>query len=167
MSTPASAVNERKPFLPALTTESTVRAARLSNRSAGVGDGDRAAAGRDRSEDLVVLLDVNERRAGRADGRAADGARRRAGEGDGAEVGEGNEGAALLEVLDDPLRVVLAERGLAGEGVRDGLPGRLVGDRRRAARLGSRGDRDGHSVAGGEADTGEVVGVVRVPLVPR
>ena len=129
-------------------------------------DGDGAAADGDGGEDLAALLDVDGGRAGGADGGAARGRRGRRGEDDGAEVGEGHERGALLEVLDDPLRVVLAERRLAGERVRDGLALGLVRDRRRAARLGRRGDRHGDDVARGEADAGEVVRVVGVPLIP-
>lgn len=123
---------------------------------------------RDRAggEHLAALFDVDERRARRADGRAAARRRRRAGEGDGAKVGEGDERAAGLEVLDDPLRVVLAERRLARERVRHGLALRLVRDRRRAAGLRGRCDGHGDGVARGEGDTGEVVRVVGVPLVP-
>ena len=130
-----------------------------------IGDGDGAARGGDGGQHGAALLDVDEGGARGADG-AARGARGRAGELDGAEVGEGHEGAALLEVLDDPLGVVLAERGLAGERVRDGLARAHVRDLRRAAGLGRRGDGDGDGVAGGEGDAREVVGVVGVPLVP-
>ena len=71
-----------------------------------------------------------------------------------------------LEVLNDPLGVVLAERGLAGEGVRDGRALRVVLDRGSAASLGSGRHGGGDGVPGREADTREVVGVVGVPLIP-
>ena len=140
-------------------------AQRPSSRSPDVLDGDRAGADGARGEDLVVLADVDEARARGADGAAAR-ARLRAREGDLAEVGEGDEAVVGREVLDDPLRVVLAERGLARERVRDGLAGRLVRDRRLAGRLRGRGHGHLNRVARLEADAREVVRVVGVPLEP-
>ena len=57
-----------------------------------------------------------------------------------------------LKVLNDPFCVELAERGLAGEGVRDGRALRVILDHSRATSLGRRrhGGRDG--IAGREAD---------------
>ena len=132
---------------------------------AGVGDGDGLVPGLDLGDDLVVLDDVDLVRALGADNLATRRRRGRAGELDLAEVGERHE-AARGEVLDNPLRVELTERGLARERVRDGLSGRLVRDRRRAARL--RGGGDGHldRVADLEADAREVVGTSGEPLVP-
>ena len=71
-----------------------------------------------------------------------------------------------LEVLDDPLSVVLAERGLAREGVRNGRALRVVLDHGRAAGLGGGCHGGGDGVASREADAREVVGVVGVPLIP-
>ena len=133
--------------------------------AAGVSDGDGVAAGRDGGQDTAVLLEVDDIRAGGAD-RAAGGARGRAGERNGAPVGERDEPAVLLEVLDDPLRVLLAERGLAAEAVRDLLAGGVVDERRGAARRGSCGDGRGDRVAGADFEAREVVSVVGVPLVP-
>ena len=151
-----------KPKVPIYTTLRVEGGVRSNVR-----DGDRARRGRDGGQDLAVLLNVDERRARGPDGGAAVRGRGRAGERDAPEVGERHEAAARGEVLDDPLRVVLAERGLARERVRDGLACGLVRDRRRAARLGRRGHGHLDGVARGEADAREVVRVVRVPLVPR
>jgi len=63
---------------------------------------------------------------------------RRTSESHRSEVRKGNLGSARIEVLDDPLGIVLAERaqtGLVTEGVGDGLAGRVVGDLCRAAGL--------------------------------
>jgi hypothetical protein len=128
-------------------------------------DSDGRARGRDTRECLAVLLDVDDVRAAGA-GRARGSLRGRAGEGDGAKVGEGHERGALLEVLDDPLSVLLAERRRGRDLLRDGLALRVVGDHGRAGRGARRGDGERDGVAGAEADTGEVVGVVGVPLVP-
>jgi hypothetical protein len=93
-------------------------------------------------------------------------ARRRARERDSAEVRHRHQRRALLEVLDDPLRVLLAQRGSGRDRLGHALARRVVLDHGRA-RLGRRrSDGDGDRVAGGEGDAGEVVGVVGVPLVP-
>ena len=130
-----------------------------------VGAGDRGRGGRAGGEDLVALLDVDDSSAGRAN-RAGRRGRGRAGEGDSAEVSEGNEAAVGLEVLNDPLGIVLAERGLAGEGVGDGRALRVVLDGGSAAGLGGGLHGGGDGVASREADAREVVGVVGVPLIP-
>ena len=90
----------------------------------------------------------------------------RAGELNLSEVCERHELAAGREVLDDPLRVLLAEGRLTRERVRDGLARRVVRDRRLAGRL--RGGSDGHLdlVAGLKADAGEVVRRRGEPFVP-
>lgn len=72
-------------------------------------DGDGVGSSGDAGEDLGVLFQVDDGRAGDAEGLGGGGSRG-AGEGDGAEVGESDQGAALLEVLDDPL-CVLASKG--------------------------------------------------------
>ena len=139
----------------------------IAQRSrAGVLDGDGGAARGRGGEHAPVLLHVDDRRA-RGGRRTAPRARGRARERDGAEVGERHEPAALLEVLDDPLRVLLAERRLARERVRDRLARRAVLERRRAR--GERRCRDCHSdlVARGERDAAEVDGGRREPFEPR
>ena len=72
----------------------------------------------------------------------------------------------LLEVLNDPLGIVLAKRGLAGERVCDRLSLRVVFDCGRAACFGGCLHSGSHGVAGREANPREVVHIVRVPLVP-
>lgn len=116
------------------------------------------------------------------------GVRDRIGESDAAEVDEGDEGGALLEVLDDPLGVGLAEVALGtlvGERVGHGLTGGEVldvslgeyeymhntdGSERISLTDTAGGAVCGHGdedvVACGEANAAEVVGVVGVPLVP-
>ena len=132
---------------------------------AGVGDRDRGRAGGDGGQNTAVLLHVDDGRA-RGGGRAARRASRHTSEGDGAPVGEGDEASALREVLDDPLRVLLAERGLAGERVRDRLPGGVVDDRRRPAGARRRGHGHGDRVSGADRDAREVVRKVGEPLEP-
>ena len=135
-----------------------------------VGDGNGAAAGRNRGQDLAALLDVNDRGARRGDGGARDSASGGAGECDGTKVGEGYEGArattARLEVLDDPLGVVLAETCGGGEGGGDGLALGVVHDRERALGGARGGGGQGDGVTSGEGDAAEVIGVVGVVLVP-
>ena len=63
----------------------------------------------------------------------------------------------LLEVFNDPLGIVLAKRGLAGERVRNRLSLRVVLDCGRATCLGGCLHSGSHGVAGGEGNTGEVV----------
>ena len=132
---------------------------------ASVGDSDRGRAGGDGGQNTAVLLHVDDGRA-RGGGRAARGASRHTSEGDGAPVGEGDEASALREVLDDPLRVLLAERGLAGERVRDRLAGGVVDDRRRPAGARRRGHGHGDRVSGADRDAREVVRKVGEPLEP-
>ena len=113
-----------------------------------------------------MLRDLDDRRLARADGRPVVHRRERARKVDGREVGERDEVAADGEVLNDPLSVVLAERGLTREGVRDGRALRVVLDRGSAASLGSGRHGGGDGVPGREADPREIVGVVGVPLIP-
>ena len=134
-------------------------------------------------QDLVVLLNVDDRRArggydrARVLGRGGTTERgelctflredrdlRR--EGDGAKVGEGDERAALLVVLDDPLRVLLAQRRAGRDRLGHGLALGHVLDDCRARRGAARGDRELDGIAARERDAREVVRVVGVPLVP-
>ena len=82
-------------------------------------------------------------------------------------VSERHELAAHREVLDDPLHVLLAQRGLLRERVRDGLSRRLVRDGGFAGRLGRRGHGHLDVVARFEADAAEVGRGRGVPFVPR
>ena len=137
----------------------------LSCSLAGVRDLDLGAGDSDIRQHTAALLHVDDRRA-RGARRAAREPGGRAGERDGAPVSEGDELATLLVVLDDPLRVLLAQRGLAGEGVRDRLAGAVVHERRRARRGRGRGDGRGDRVAGADVEAGEVGGASGVPLEP-
>ena len=135
------------------------------SNSLDVGDSDARARRRHTRQSLAVLLDVEDVRARGANG-AARGPGGCTGEGDRAEVSKGHERVALLEVLDDPLRVLLAERAGRGDRLRHALAVAVVRDDRRAVGGGGCGDGQSDAVAGAEADAGEVVGVVGVPLVP-
>ena len=95
-------------------------------RSTNVRHRNRIGPGRDRREDRVILYDIDELRARRTDSRAAGGARGGPGKRDAPEVRKRHEPVGCAEVLHDPLRVVLAQRGLARERVRDRLARRLV-----------------------------------------
>lgn len=122
-------------------------------------DGDGGVGGRGAGQDLAVLLNVYDSSAGGSD-RTSAGGGLGAGEGDLAEVGEVHEGAAGLEVLDDPLGVELLQSvGLAGEGVGDGLSRGDVLDDSLASGLAGGGDGHGDGVTGRDGDAAEVVTV--------
>ena len=106
----------------------------MSLRSPDVGNSDGARPG-GRLRDNRLVNQVNERRACRPDRLPLERRRSSVRELDLAEVRKRHELAPDREVLDDPLRVLLAERLLAREGVRDGLACRLVRDRRLAGRF--------------------------------
>lgn len=140
----------------------------LSRHLADVLDGDGAAADGSRGLDGAAAVggDINDISSGRGGGAAGAGGGG-AGEDDGAEVSEGDLAAVLLEGLDDPLGVGLAEGGGgAGEGVGDCLAGGEV--LKSGNTLGLGGGVDGHLdlVADGDGEAGEAVGVVGDPLVP-
>ena len=125
-----------------------------------------AAVGRAGRDDGVVLLNVEDAGAANGDGLAGARGRDGVGELDLAKVDEGDERLAVLEVLDDPLGVRLAQRGrLAGEGLRDRLARRLVLDDGGA--VGGRGRRHDHGdgVAGVDGDVGKRARRGRPPLV--
>ena len=86
---------------------------------------------------------------------------------DRAEVHKRHVRVAASEVLDDPLRFMQTQLGLAGERVGHGLARRLVRDRRCAGRLRRRSDGHRDLVASFEADVREEVRVVWPPLEPR
>lgn len=132
-----------------------------------VGASDGLAGGRAAGVDSAGLADVDDGARSSLDGTAG----RRGGVGlgelDGVEVSEGHQGETLLEVLDDPLSIVLAKVTLgAGPCVVDGLASGGVLNGGSTSRGG--GGLNGHDngVTSGDVQ-GEVVGVVRVPLIPR
>ena len=79
-----------------------------------------------RGQDFVVLLNIDGVSTGEPSG-AGVGGGRAAGESDGAKVGERDQAAAFLKVLDDPLGV-LAGQGLAADGLAHRLSGAGVLD---------------------------------------
>lgn len=130
----------------------------LDNHSA-VSDGDGG-------EDGAAALNVNDGGILGANGLAARGGRG-AGEGNSAEVGEGNKGVILLEVLDDPLGIVLAQITIntTGEGVGNGLASGDVVNGSSTGGLGGGVNSDLDHITGGDSEV-KVVGIVGVPLVP-
>lgn len=133
----------------------------------GVAAGDTAAAGGAVGQDLARrALDIND--GGSAGGDGARGARSSGiAESDLAKVGKGNEVAALLKVLNDPLGVGLAKgRGSVGEGVGNRLSGGEVLKSGNAGGLGRGVDGHADHVADLEREAGEAVGVVGNPLIP-
>lgn len=159
-----SVQRDRAKHLPLRTHSSLLKAphptqARAYNLT-GVVAGDLGGArGRAAGQDRAGLADVH-------DGGARDGGRA-VGEGDAVEVGEGHEAQAGLEVLNDPLGVVLAELvGLGREAVGDRLAGGGVLQSDGAGLLGGGIDAHDDGVALGDGEAGEGVGVVGVPLVP-
>ena len=128
---------------------------------------DRAAPSRALRHDLVVLHQVDKRRPRRPDGLPRERVRSRVRELDLPKVRERHELAAHREVLNDPLRVLLAQCGLLRERVRDGLARRLVRDGGFSGRLGRRGHGHLDVIACLEADAREVGRGRGEPLVPR
>lgn len=122
-------------------------------------NGNAVRARRNGGENLARRrLDVDDggarRTLGRTAGRSSDGVV----ESDGAKVGEGDERATRLVVLDDPLGVLFAKSGGGSEGFGDSLAGGQVLDDG-SARLGSgggNGDLDG--IASLDGKVGEIVG---------
>ena len=108
------------------------------------------AGGRAVSQGLAVLLDVDD--SGATDTNAAAAALSRGtGEADSAEVSKLDHGAALLEVLNDPLGVGLAEISLGAlvlERVRHLLAGGVVLDGCSACGLAGGRDSHGDGVTG-------------------
>jgi len=137
------------------------------NLNVGAGDRGRAGGGAV-SQDLAALLNVND--GGTTDTDAAgSGLGRGPSEGDGAKVSKRNQRAALLEVLDDPFSIGLAEVALGTfvrEGVCNLLSGGVVRNDSSACGLASCGNGHSNGVTSRKADSGEVIGVVWVPLIP-
>lgn len=112
-------------------------------------------------QDFVVLLDVDDRGISGGSSNAIDDSGR-VGEGDGTEVGKGNQlagGVTLLKVLHDPLGVILAERaiGHAGESLLDRGTGGKVLDGGSAASLACRDHGHLDRVTRRDGDAREVV----------
>lgn len=127
-----------------------------------------AVAGvRGRSQNPAVLLDINDLSTGRTNSLAIlDGLS--IGESDSAKVGERNKSTVLLKVLDDPLRVGLAQsaRSTAIEGVGHRLASREVLNRGGASGSGGGVHRDIDHISSRDGHSVEGVGILRVPLVP-
>lgn len=72
------------------------------------------------------------------------------GEGDSSKVSKGDLGSVLVEILDDPLSIVLAEGAqgrLVAEGLGDGLPSCDVLENGGTGSLGARGHGDFDNIA--------------------
>lgn len=127
-------------------------------------DSDRAARIRDGSQNLAVLLDI--------DNSGTRGTNITisvsAAEGDGAKVGKRHQRTVGLKVLNDPLGVVLAQIAVHTtiEGVGFRHAGGQVLNRRGASGQAGRINGDLDRVASADGDAAEVVCVVGVPLVP-
>lgn len=135
--------------------------------SLGIADSNTAAASRRLGQDLTALLDIHDSRARWANSRAARDSLG-IGERHSSEVGEGNQGAAALEVLNNPLSVGLAEISIidTGELVGDRCARSEVFDDSRAGVLGLSSHSELDHISSGDGDAGEIVGIIRVPLVP-
>lgn len=90
----------------------------------------------------------------------------RVGESNGAEVSERNQGRTLLKVLNDPLRILLAQVSRGSESLGDGLASADVCDGRGAGGGRGSGDCDGDGVASLDCDTSEVGGEGREVFEP-
>lgn len=131
-----------------------------------VGASDGLAGGRAAGVDSAGLADVDDGARSSFDGGTGRLGSVGLGELDGVEVGEGHQGETLLEVLNDPLSIILAKVTLAaGPCVVDGLAG--GGVLNGGSTSGGGGGLNGHDdgVTSGDVH-GEVVGVVGVPLIP-
>lgn len=128
---------------------------------------DRAARGRNRSQNLAALLDINQSGARRPNSGTAIGSLS-PGEGDSAKVSKRHQRPVGLKVFNDPLGIVLAQIAVhaAGEGVGDSLALGHILDSGRASGLAGCINGDPDRVASGDGDAAEVVRVVGVPLVP-
>lgn len=128
-------------------------------------DGNSAAGSSDRGKN-AVLLNVNDGgTSGVNSGTALGGLS--TGEGNSAEVGKGNQGAALLKVLNDPFSIVLAKLvGFTREGVGNSSASADILNNSSAGRGAGGSHSDLDNISSSDGDASEVVGVVRVPLVP-
>ena len=115
---------------------------------------------------MSVLLNVDEGSTRRGVGGATGARGSSASEGHGAKVREGNKAAVLLKVFDNPFSILLAESIRRGEVLRDSLASsQILNDRRTRSRRGS-SDGSLDNITGTDGDPREIIGVVRVPLVP-
>lgn len=130
-------------------------------------DSDAVAGIRGLGQNDAVLLDIHDLGTRGANGSAVlDGLS--VGESDSAKVGERNKSAILLEVLDDPLGVGLAQgaRSTAREGVGHRLASRDVVDGGGASGSGGGVHRDLDHISSSDGDAAEIIGILWVPLVP-
>lgn len=130
-----------------------------------VTDGDRRPRDAHGGENRAVLLNINHSRAC-CGHRAGGSLRKRIGDLDRPKVGERRRPIARLEVLDNPLRVRLAQRRsrIDSLGYMETLG--EVRDERRAGCRARRNHCERHGVARSEDDILEVVRNVREPLIP-
>ena len=138
-------------------TKETFRPWSLYGICSLVADGDRRARSRDRGQDLVVLLNVDDVGTRWRDSGAGRVRRGGISEGDRAEVGKGNEGVTLLEVLDDPLSVLLAKSGRRGDLLADALAVGVVRDDGGARGRAGGGDGESDGITSLEGNAGEIV----------
>lgn len=129
-------------------------------------DNDGAVGDGDGGKDSVAALNVNDGGILRTNRGAAIGGSG-AGEGDSAEVGEGNKRVILLEVLDDPLGIVLAQVTVntTGEGVGNRLASGNVVNGGSTGGLGGGVNSDLDHITSRDSEV-KVIGIVGVPLVP-
>jgi hypothetical protein len=129
-------------------------------------DGEARGGGGHGGLDGAALLDIDDGTVAWALGGTRAGGSNSVGEHDATEIGERNQGASLLEILNDPLGVLKAQSAGASEGLGDGLAsGDVLNDS--LAGLGAAGGNGGLDHISGGNGQGEIVGVVWVPLVPR
>ena len=115
---------------------------------------------------MSVLRNVDESSTRRGVGGATRARGSSVNEGHGAKVREGNKTAVLLKVFDNPLSILLAKGIRRGEVLRDSLASSLIlNDRRTRSRRGS-SDGSLDNITSTDGDPREIIGVVRVPLVP-
>jgi hypothetical protein len=129
-------------------------------------DGGGRSASSDGCENLAVLLNVDNggTRGGVGGATRARGSSTR--ESHGAKVHEGNKATVLLKVFNDPLGILLTKSIRRGEFLCDDLAsGQVLDDCCTRSR---RGSSDGglDNITSADADAREIVGIVRVPLVP-
>ena len=112
-------------------------------------------------ENLIFLLNIN-------DGGTRRGVARGTGiiKSHSAKVCKGNEAVAFFKVFDNPLSILLA-KGISGSEVHgDGLASGQILNGCHTGRRRISHDSGLDSVTGTDVDAGEIVGIVRVPLVP-
>lgn len=124
------------------------------------------ARGSDGSQDLAALLNVNDGTTGDTNS-AGGGSSISIRESDGTEVSEWNKSVILLEILDDPFSVGLAELVALGcEAVGDSLASGDVLNDGGTGLLASGSDGHLDNVTSSDGNAREVIGVVWVPFIP-